>query len=143
VVLEDDTFHSLSAEPVFTWVEDHPLRVLEEAHHAVPTRPGDLVVRPGTPLRMLAVVHKLDEDPTWRACWVADAYHGVFREITQRRLASVALPLLGTVHGRMNRDRSLALLREAVERSAGSFDILLPTELDGPAGCIRCFGAGL
>lgn len=134
LVLEDDTYHALSAAPVFTPVEEHPLRILDHAHHAVPAHPGDLVVRPGTPLRLLAVVHKLDEDPTWRVTWVIAAYEAVLGEITRRRLTSVALPLLGSVHGRMSPDHSFDLLRDAVEHSPHHLDILLPPELDGTIG---------
>ncbi len=129
VVIEDDTYHALCAEPVFTPVDDHPIRVLDAAHGTEPATPGDIVVRPGTPLRLLAIVHKLDEDPSWRESWVVAAYQGVLREIDRRRLDSVALPLLGSVHGRLKRTRSYELLTDAVESSAGSFELLSPPEL--------------
>jgi hypothetical protein len=129
VVVEDDTYHALCAEPVFAPVDDHPIRVLDAAHGSEAATPGDVVVRPGSPLRLLAIVHKLDEDPSWRESWVISAYQGVLREIDRRRLDSVALPLLGSVHGRLKRTRSYELLTDAVESSAGSYELLSPPEL--------------
>ena len=129
IVVEDDTYHALCAEPVFEPVEDHPIRVLDAAHGSEPATPGDVVVRPGTPLRLLAIVHKLDEDPSWRESWIIAAYEAVVREIDGRRLGSVALPLLGTVHGRLSRARSHELLTGVVEGSAGCFELLAPPEL--------------
>lgn len=115
VVVEDDTYHALGSAPGSSPVTEHPLRVLDDAHGAVPARPGSVVVRPGVPLRLLAVVHALDRDPTWTVAWVAEAYAGVFAEVERRRLSSVALPPLGTVHGRLDRGRSLELLSAALD----------------------------
>ena len=129
IVVEDDTYHALCAEPVFAPVDDHPIRVLDAAHGSEPATPGDVVVRPGTPLRLLAIVHKLDEDPSWRESWVTAAYAGVLREIDRRRLGSVALPLLGSVHGRLSRLRSHELLTAVIESTAGCYELLAPAEL--------------
>ncbi len=129
VVIEDDTYHALCADPVFTPIDDHPIRVLDAAHGSEPATPGDIVVRPGAPLRLLAIVHKLDEDPSWRESWIIAAYQGVLREIDRRRLDSVALPLLGSVHGRLSRPRSHQLLTGVVEASARSYELLSPPEL--------------
>lgn len=115
VVDEDDTYHVLSAAPVFDSTGDHPLRVLDAAHNARPAPAGSVVVREWTPLRLLAVIHALDEVPSWRESWIADAYRQLFRECRLRSLRSLALPPLGTVHGRLDRDRSLELLKQSLE----------------------------
>jgi hypothetical protein len=114
VVEEDDSYHVLSAKPVFRPVDDNPIRVMADAHDAEPDPPGSVVIRRGTPLRMLAVVHRLDERPTWRERWAARAYRGVLLEAERRGLRAIALPLLATVHGTLGLARSRQLLDDAI-----------------------------
>jgi hypothetical protein len=115
VVEEDDTYHVLSGDSSFRPANDHPIRILADAHAAQPTPPGTVIVRPGAPLHLLAVVHALDENPPCRAAWVDLAYRNLLREVDGRQLTAVATPLLGTVHGRIDRSRSRALLDRALE----------------------------
>jgi hypothetical protein len=118
IVEEEDTYQSLSAEAVLRLSGEHPLRVLSAAHAAEEATPGDVVVRPGQPLRLLAIVHKLDEDPTWRDAWVETALENVVTECERRRLVSLGLPLLGTVHGKLPLSRALELTRWTLRRAA-------------------------
>ena len=114
---EEDTYLVLSAEATVREPREPLLRLLAEVHGAEPLEPGSVVVREGEPLRLLAVVHALDEEPTWREEWIADALREIFRESGRRRLRSLALPLLGTVHGRLAFGRSLELIRQALEEA--------------------------
>lgn len=114
IVEEEDTYLTLSAEAVLRLPGDSPMRVMTEAHAAREESPGTIVVRSTRPLTLLAVVHKLDEDPTWREEWVVSALDKIATEVERRRLSSVALPLLGTVHGKLAPERALALTRGAL-----------------------------
>ena len=102
-VLEEDTFRIMSADPEWAPPEVHPLRLMNELQHYEPERPGSVVVQAGQPLRMLAIVHDVNCDPTWRAEWIAAALRQVMREVARRRLQALGLPLLGRQFGRMPR----------------------------------------
>jgi len=115
-VYEDDTYLALSADPDLRIPEEHPVRILTEAYAMRPASPGTVVVRSERPLRLLAIVHKLDEDPTWKEEWVAGALEAALAEVDRRGLRSLSLPLLGTVHGRMPMVRSLTLLVDTLRR---------------------------
>jgi hypothetical protein len=117
---EEDTFLVLSAEAVLHAPADHPIRVLHDAFAAEPAELGSVVVREDTPLRLLAVVHDLDQDPTWRVEWVAAALAAVLRETENRGLRSLALPLIGTRHGRLDPERCVDLLRDALDATPPS-----------------------
>jgi O-acetyl-ADP-ribose deacetylase (regulator of RNase III) len=65
---------------------------------------------------LLAIVHDLNQEPSWREEWVASALEGIFREAESRRLRSIALPFLGTLHGSLKKERFVELLRCALER---------------------------
>ncbi len=116
LVVEDDTYSVLSADPGFTEPTEHPIRVWTELHEAQPASPGAVIVKPGRPLRLLAVVHDLAQDPTCREEWVALALNGCLHEAEARQLRRMAMPILGGVHGRVTASRFAELLRVALER---------------------------
>lgn len=99
VAVEEDTHLLLSTETEIREPTES-LAVLTEAVRNMPANtPGNVLVRKAKPLQLLAIVHDIEREPTWREDWIASALHGVFEEAEWRRLRSVALPLLGTRHG--------------------------------------------
>ena len=114
------------------------MRVLTEVLETQGETPGSVVVRRGQPLRLLAVVHDLAADPTWKEEWIAQALDEILRQAQRRQLRSLALPLLGTVHGRLPRQKCLELIHDALDRvSAAAFPeriwLLVP---EGAAGSV-------
>ncbi|MDZ7749635.1 MAG: hypothetical protein U5K43_13220 [Halofilum sp. (in: g-proteobacteria)] len=116
-VYEDDRHGVLAADP-----QPRPVAAglagLERAALSDPGRaPGTVVVGAGRPLRLHAVVHDVEREPDWHEEWVAAATAAVLDLAARRGLARLALPLLGTVHGRLPRHRALALLAAALARA--------------------------
>ena len=137
VVREEDVQLVLAADPVVP-PPHQSLRTLEAAAMAAPAhRPGTVVVRPGRPLRLLAVIHDLDREPSWSEAWIADALDGVFRESRWRGLTGIATPLLGTVHGRLPVPRATELLAAALQRAADTCPDTLWLE-DAPGDVLAC-----
>jgi len=112
---EEDTFLVLSAPTELRSPTEHPVRLFTALWELEPLAPGSVVVGAGRPLRLLAVVHDLGAEPTWREEWVAAAFANLLAEAHRRHLPSLALPQLGTRHGRQPRERCLDLLRRALE----------------------------
>lgn len=110
LVEEEDSYLSMSVEPVLTLPDEHPLRVMTDAREAKEVEPGTIVVRRRNPLKLLAVVHRLHERPTWREAWVIEAIGNLCVEVERRQIHALGTPLLGTVHGKMNAQRSFELL---------------------------------
>ncbi len=111
---EEDTFLIMSADPNEVPVDIHPIRMMDELEHFKPKKPGTVVVKKGTPLRLLAVVHDVNQEPTCREEWVEKALHAVFREAERRGVQSLGMPLLATRHGRLPRSRFARLLGRAL-----------------------------
>lgn len=114
LVVEDDTYSVLGAGTTVREPAEHPIRLWTALQRVVEARPGTVIVRPGRPLRMLAVVHDLAQEPTWTETWIATALAAVVREATRRQLGSLALPPLGAVHGRLPAERFVELLGVAL-----------------------------
>jgi hypothetical protein len=114
IVAEEDTFLVLSADPTPRETHEPPERLLAQVREIEPVAPGSVVVREGSPPKFLAVVHDLNEEPSWKEEWVQDALNEVFRKIDELRLESIALPMLGTVHGSLEPRRFAKLLRKTL-----------------------------
>lgn len=119
IVREEDTFLVLGAGRGVEPPAEDLGALLRRAAEARERVPGTVEVRGGRPTELLAVVHDLGREPTWREGWVESALEQVFREAGARGLRRLALPLLGAVHGRMHPYRFLALLAGTLARVGG------------------------
>jgi hypothetical protein len=115
LAVEDDTYQVLGAESTARESYENVRRLMERAAQVEPERPGSVQARPGDPLRIHAIVHDLDREPTWREDWIVDALAAALGEADRRRLDSLALPMLGTLHGSLAPRRFVQLLRSALD----------------------------
>jgi len=131
VVFEEDTCLVLSADWKKIESEDHPVVILTEAFGMEPEKPGTVVIYEGSPLRFLAVVHDLDQDPSWREEWVGKALENIFQEVERRGLRSIALPFLGTKHGLLEKRRFVCLLDDFLKKNSFPYPLRVWLVLDG------------
>jgi len=117
VVIEDDTYLVLGAAPIIR----EPTQGFEEIQRELsdydPPAPGSVLVRRGQPLELLAIVHELEHTPSWRTNWIAAALEGVLQQAAKHHLKTIAMPLLGTVHGRLPEREALTLLLNALRHA--------------------------
>jgi hypothetical protein len=135
VVYEDDTYHVLSADPEFQEVTEHPIRLMTEVLAVRPSIPGEVIIKRGAPLAFLAVIHDLNQDPTWKEEWIIAALHGIFQQAEERKLETIALPVLGARYASLQRERFVVLLRQRLSQlSATSLKRLWLATPDGTSG---------
>lgn len=79
---------------------------------------GEVVVK--RPQRLLAVVHDIEQSPTLSPNSVSRAYQNLLQLQQTLQLNSLAMPLLGTVHGQMSAQDSLLRLRPCLEQGPNS-----------------------
>lgn len=115
LVVEDDTYQVLGADTAARESYESVRRLRERAAQVEPEPPGSVQVRPGDPLRIHAIVHDLDLEPTWLEIWLVDALAAALGEADRRRLDSLALPMLGTLHGSLAPRRFVQLLRSTLD----------------------------
>ncbi|HEY6838020.1 MAG TPA: hypothetical protein VI389_04680 [Geobacteraceae bacterium] len=118
VVLEEDTWLILSADPEVTISHEHPVRLMTRLLEAQPLPTGTVFVRQGVPLTLVAVVHDFGAEPCCRPEWVAAALTEILRICRERKLHSLQLPLLGVRHGRLTTATVLPLLVRALSDEA-------------------------
>lgn len=116
-VVEEDTYLVLSADPRAGEAHpEHPIRVMTSLLEVEPREPGTILVRERSKLEFAAIVHDLDEEPSWREEWVVAALDRALDEAERRQLRALGLEMLGAVHGGLERPRFLQLLRQALQR---------------------------
>lgn len=118
VAFEEDTFLVLSADRKVCAPKEPLMRLMTRVIETRPETPGSVLVKGKRPLRLLAIVHDLNQEPSWREEWIASALDAIFREAGSRRLQSIALPFLGTLHGSLEKEHFIELLRRALERTS-------------------------
>lgn len=117
VVAEEDTFLVLSADPVVHEVHEHPIRLMTRLIETRPEIPGSVLVKGRKPFKFFAIVHDLNQEPTWKEEWVERALKGILQETETRNLQSIRLPMLGTKHGTLEKERFMVLLKRVLEQS--------------------------
>jgi hypothetical protein len=118
LVVEEDTYLVLSADARAGEPHpEHPIRVMTSLLEVEPKQPGTIVARDRAPLELAAIVHDLDEEPSWREEWIVSALDHALAEAERRQLRSLGLEMLGAIHGRLERPRFLQILRQALQRA--------------------------
>jgi len=117
VAFEEDTFLVLSADPVVRAPKESLMQVMTRVIETRPQTPGSVLVKGKRPLRLLAIIHDFNQDPSWREEWIASALDRILAEAETQRLRSIAVPFLGTLHGSLEKQRFVVLLRDALERN--------------------------
>jgi hypothetical protein len=117
MIVEEDTYLVLSADPrVGEPHPEHPIRVMTSLLEVEPKDPGTILVRDRMPLEIAAIVHDLDEEPSWREEWIVAALDRALAEVERRRFHAIGLEMLGAINGRLARPRFLQILRLALQR---------------------------
>jgi hypothetical protein len=101
LVCEEDTMQVLGADLELKLVRDHPVRVLTAAEEARPVEPGVVLCSGRAPVVLRAVIHDLDREPSWQVDWIRSALEQALRQAAQQTIEGLAMPLLGTIHGRL------------------------------------------
>jgi hypothetical protein len=116
-VLEEDTWLVLSAEAEVMQPAQGMVRIMTELLSAEPKAPGSVVVENDDPLRMLAVVYDLSEEPLCRPEWVGEALQKILAAAEEKGISTLALPLLGVRHGKLPVARFAELLEETARKT--------------------------
>ena len=118
IAFEEDTFLVMSADPTVRDPKIPMVRIMSNLMETRPREPGTVFVQGSFPVRLLAIIHDFNQDPSWREEWLEKALHGIFEATERLKLRSLALPLIGTVHGSVDKDRSVQFLAQGLRRRA-------------------------
>ncbi|BAP55729.1 hypothetical protein THII_1432 [Thioploca ingrica] len=122
IVYEQDTTLILTAPTDIKYPVESNEQLLNQAITRSELIPGSVLVRNQFPWQFFAIVHDLNQEPTWQEQWIVMALQTILHESERRQLRSMAMPLLGTVHGSLTTTRFFELFRSVIASS-------VPTDL--------------
>jgi O-acetyl-ADP-ribose deacetylase (regulator of RNase III) len=88
-------------------------------------RRGDVLWLPGepeAPVCAMLLIHDLEQEPSWDENAITMALGNLLDEAAARGMTQIALPMLGTVHGRLPPERFPTLLHSALVRAEDAPD---------------------
>jgi hypothetical protein len=139
IVEEQDTHLILGEQTLLRDPGKPPWYLANTLDTVKPHALGDVVVKGHSPHRLLAVVHDVEQTPTLSPDSISLAYQALLQVQQTLQLTSLALPLLGTVHGKMSERDSLLRLRECLAQGPISglqrMWLILPPGSD--CGCLN------
>jgi hypothetical protein len=118
VAFEEDTNLLMSSRAELRVPEESFSTLLTDIAAFEPLEPGTVISQGEAPLRLLAVVHDIEQTPTWRESWVKQAVAALLVEADEQAIEALCLPVLGSIHGAMTTARFAALFRQALEARA-------------------------
>ncbi len=117
IVVEQDTAMVLDDDTTITSPLDSLERLREEVERFREPELGSVVIQRGKPRKLYAIIHDLEQDPTWREEWIISAICTLFNEAERLHLTDLAMPLLGTRFGKLSPQRFIELLCNHLQRS--------------------------
>ena len=118
IVEEQDTALILSKPENITEPDNKPAWFLANKLESQPLlKPGSVIKRDGKAIRLLAIVHDLDLEPSWSSEWIEQAMDNIIKVSDIERISSLQLPVLGAQHGRFNIEKFLQLFVTAINKA--------------------------
>lgn len=125
VVEEQDTALILSKPGVITEVDDKPAWFLANKLESQSLlKPGSVLKRGSNPLRLLAIVHDIDQEPSWSSEWIAQCLENIMKISHEQGISSIKLPILGAVHGRFKLEEFIPLIVNTLSKTQHSLNNL-------------------
>ena len=121
VVEEQDTHLLLGKSPVITSVVSGFPQLVRNMQRQVPELPGSVIVKKTTPKRFIAIVYDIDNTSMCRREWLQSALQNIFTQCRKFKVATLAMPLLGTSYGRIDAPAMLDLLEQALFMNRGQY----------------------
>jgi hypothetical protein len=115
IVTEQDTWLALAPSREVLVEDANPLRTHTRARDVEPLALGtvDVVHSAGRQAIVRAIVVDVDADPCCTARAVEDAMRAAIKACRARGIRSLRVPLLGTAHGRLGVEESVAAIERA------------------------------
>ncbi len=118
VAFEEDTNLLMRARTEIRAPEESFSTLLTDIAAFEPLEPGTVIAQGEAPLRLLAIIHDIEQKPTWRESWVKQAVTALLAEADEHAIEALCLPVLGSIHGAMTTGRFAAVFRQALEAQA-------------------------
>jgi hypothetical protein len=121
IALEEDTYLIMSADLEIFKPDEHIIRIMNNLLKTKPEQVGSVVVKGKNPFKFMCIVHDVNQDPTWKDEWIISAFIKIFEEAERRKVRSIAIPMIGTLHGTLQKQLFVEFLKIALEENSFNY----------------------
>lgn len=114
VVEEQDTNLILGKSPVIMeTIESFPAQVkkMEQQTREIV---GNVLVKQSIPIRFIAIVYDIEQTPIGKKIWIEEALQNILAQCDKYKIKTLAMPLLGTSHGKLEEESIIRLLQDSL-----------------------------
>ncbi len=116
IVEEQDTDRVLGEFTVMNDPGDKPGWYLANKLESEPQKKtGCVIVQGQYPVTLQAIVHDLNEDPSWRREWIEEALNNIFKLTNEKKISAIQIPALGNVRGHYGLQEFIASFIEGLD----------------------------
>ena len=116
IVEEQDTDRVLGEFTVMNDPGDKPGWYLANKLESEPQKKtGCVIVHGQYPVTLQAIVHDLNEDPSWRREWIEEALNNIFNLTNEKKISAIQIPALGNVRGHYGLQEFIASFKESLD----------------------------
>jgi len=114
IVEEQDTNLILGTYPGIRDTKESYPALVRKMERQKPLLPGQVIVKNTIPLRFTAVLYDIEQTPVCTEELIADVLNELLHKFNEYRLKSVAMPLLGSTHGKVKVSGFIKLLQDTL-----------------------------
>lgn len=116
MVYEQDTALLLDTDFILPEPVESVDDLIAEAEDQEALPLGSILVQGDYPFEFFAIIHDVEQEPICDRTSIVDALFNLVEACEQRRLGSMAMPLLGTVFGPLSPAESTCLVKEVLRQ---------------------------
>ncbi len=110
IVEEQDTQLLMAVDTEIKYPDDDFDTLINQMATGKTREPGQIIIKQEKPIRFQAIIYNINQEPSWKVEWIAFALKQLIEEINNYQIKTLAMPLLGTHHGKMAEEESIELL---------------------------------
>ncbi len=111
---EQDTNLLLDTKPVTQDTQESYRSLVKIMNRQKPLMPGQIIIKNTIPVRLIAILYDIERTPVCTKIFITTALNNILDELNRHKLKSVAMPLLGTTHGKIAEQVFIKLLQESL-----------------------------
>ncbi len=114
IVEEQDTNLLLDTKPVIQDTQESYRSLIKKMNRQKPLMPGQIITKNTIPARLIAILYDVERTPICSEAILTTVINILLDELNRHKLKSVAMPLLGSTHGKIAEQVFIKLLQQSL-----------------------------
>ena len=121
IVEEQDTYLILGTDPFIQDTKENYGTLVKKMQQQKPLIPGQVLVKNTTPKKFVVIIYDIEKKPACHEEWLILAFENILKLCAEHKINTLAMPLLGHSHGKIEPRNILDLLQNTINRVAPNY----------------------